>query len=75
MHLCPFCNRRTINLLDDDDDEDSTSNRPICRIKYTSTTNENMYNKLHESFQMIRLLPMTFGDISRSSDCFTSYFS
>jgi len=22
MHLCPFCNRRTINLLDDDDDDD-----------------------------------------------------
>jgi len=23
MHLCPFCNRRTINLLDDDDDDDA----------------------------------------------------
>jgi len=22
MHLCPFCNRRTINVLDDDDDDD-----------------------------------------------------
>ena len=22
MHLCPFCNRRTINLLDNDDDEE-----------------------------------------------------
>jgi len=22
MHLCPFCNRRTINLLDDDADAD-----------------------------------------------------
>ena len=21
MHLCPFCNRRTINVLDDDDDD------------------------------------------------------
>ena len=21
MNLCPFCNRRTINLLDDDDDD------------------------------------------------------
>jgi len=25
MHLCPFCNRRTINLLDDDDDERNIS--------------------------------------------------
>jgi len=25
MHLCPFCNRRTINLLDDDDDDDDDS--------------------------------------------------
>jgi len=25
MHLCPFCNRRTINLLDDDDDDDEKS--------------------------------------------------
>ena len=23
MHLCPFCNRRTINLLDDDDDDEN----------------------------------------------------
>ena len=22
MHLCPFCNRRNINVLDDDDDDD-----------------------------------------------------
>jgi len=22
MHLCPFCTKRTINLLDDDDDDD-----------------------------------------------------
>ena len=24
MNLCPFCNRRTINLLDDDDDDDDS---------------------------------------------------
>ena len=28
MHLCPFCNRRTINLLDDDDDDDDEVGRP-----------------------------------------------
>ena len=22
MHLCSFCNRRTINFVDDDDDDD-----------------------------------------------------
>ena len=22
MHLCPICNRRTINVLDDDNDDD-----------------------------------------------------
>jgi len=22
MHLCPICNRRTINVLDDDDEDD-----------------------------------------------------
>ena len=29
MHLCPFCNRRTINLLDDDDDDDDDDNNNI----------------------------------------------
>ena len=28
MHLCPFCNRRTINLLDDDDDDDDDEASP-----------------------------------------------
>ena len=27
MHLCPFCNRRTINVLDDDDDDDDDWNK------------------------------------------------
>jgi len=32
MHLCPFCNRRTINLLDDHDDDDD-ENRPQQEAK------------------------------------------
>ena len=27
MHLCPFCNRRTRNVLDDDDDDDDDDDR------------------------------------------------
>jgi len=29
MHLCPFCNRRTINLIDDDDDENWPQHRAL----------------------------------------------
>ena len=33
MHLCPFCNRRTINLLDDDaDDDDDVKFPPTVKI-------------------------------------------
>jgi len=40
MHLCPICNRRTRNFLDDDDDDDDdddllktfkATNGPLCR--------------------------------------------
>ena len=36
MHLCPFCNRRTINVLDDDDDDDDdtpTSDDPANLLR------------------------------------------
>ena len=29
MHLCPFCSRRTINLLDDDADDDDDDDQDI----------------------------------------------
>ena len=29
MHLCPFCNRRTINVLDDDDDDDDDEAKAV----------------------------------------------
>ena len=32
MHLCPFCNRRTINVLDDDDDDDDDDEADVSRI-------------------------------------------
>jgi len=40
MHLCPFCNRRTINLLeaddaDDDDDDDDDDAREVLMLAYT----------------------------------------
>jgi len=32
MHLCPFCNRRTINLLDDADDDDDDDDVIFCPV-------------------------------------------
>jgi len=29
MHLCPFCNKRTINVLHDDDDDDDDWLLPV----------------------------------------------
>jgi len=45
MHLCPFCNRRTINLLDDDadDDDDDDATRTYCNY------NERYYNSIKVS--------------------------
>ena len=38
MHLCPFCNRRTINLLDDDGDDDTGWAKKVshCSLHITS---------------------------------------
>jgi len=45
MHLCPFCNRRTINLLDDDDDDVQKSILSVYHYDKTSPTSK-LYTKL-----------------------------
>ena len=52
MHLCPFCNRRTINLLDDDDDDDDEA------FEYSNTSAAEYSNPifLSESQPYVLLL-------------------
>ena len=52
MHLCPFCNRRTINLLDDADDDDDDDDDELSTLSgssaiFSAITYEITYNSLH----------------------------
>jgi len=47
MHLCPFCNRRTINLLDDDDDDDVNARE--LALTLTGITVHNVIIRLEQT--------------------------
>ena len=85
MHLCPFCNRRTINSLDDDaddddDDDDDTRNSAKLtnqRVSYAFTSSPFSIHvhhilptsKFQHSYSRILLISISVNSMCENCDC------